>query len=147
MELTKKRNWGLNEVELVNSGVQDWVGDGDGEVDAGGEARAEYDCILTGFFFDNFKEVDAAEIVRRVTPFLKKGGYWLEADFYYPRGRGKLWQAILLYSMYFSARLICGVEAKRLPDMVRIFSAEGYRSLYTTFHYQRFIRSVVYRKG
>jgi hypothetical protein len=58
-----------------------------------------------------------------------------------------LWQAILLYAMYFSARLICGVEAKRLPDMERIFLEEGYRSWYTTFHYQRFIRSVVYRKG
>jgi SAM-dependent methyltransferase len=149
MELTKTRNWGLNQVDLVNSGVEDWVEDGNTGRKAGseGKGRAEYDCILTGFFFDNFKEVHAAEIVRRVTPFLKKGGYWLEADFYYPRGRGKIWQAILLYSMYFSARLICGVEAKRLPDMEQIFSAEGYGLLYTTFHYQRFMRSVVYRKG
>ncbi len=147
MELTKKRNWGQNEVGLIISTVEEWTGDGGAGVDGKGGGEAGYDCILTGFFFDNFKEVHAAEIVRRVTPFLKKGGYWLEADFYYPRGRGKLWQAVLLYAMYFSARLICGVEAKRLPDMERVFSEEGYRSLYTTFHYQRFIRSVVYRKG
>jgi SAM-dependent methyltransferase len=146
MELTKKRNWGQNEVGLIISTVEEWMGDGGARVEGKGGDEAEYDCILTGFFFDNFKEVHAAEIVRRVTPFLKKGGYWLEADFYYPRGRGKLWQAVLLHAMYFSARLICGVEAKRLPDMERIFSEEGYRSLYTTFHYQRFIRSVVYRK-
>jgi ubiquinone/menaquinone biosynthesis C-methylase UbiE len=135
MELTKTRNWGFNQVELVNSVVEDWKGE------------MEYHCVLTGLFFDNFKDAHAAAIVRQVTPYLKNGGYWLESDFYYPRRRGKLWQAILLYSMYFSARLICGVEAKRLPEMDRIFSQEGYGVLYTTFHYQRFIRSVVYRRG
>lgn len=135
IELTKTRNWGQNQVELVNSAVEDWKGE------------MEYDCVLTGLFFDNFKDAHAAAIVRQVTPYLKNGGYWLESDFYYPRRRGKLWQAVLLYSMYISARLICGVEAKRLPDMERVFSAEGYGVLYTTFHYQRFIRSVVYRKG
>ncbi|HET6252869.1 MAG TPA: methyltransferase [Puia sp.] len=134
MELTKTRKWGQSRVELVNSGVEEW------------KARMEYDCILTGFFFDNFKESHAVEIVKRLTPCLKTGGYWLDADFFYPKKRGKLWQAILLYSMYWSARLICGVEAKRLPDMDRIFGEEGYGVLYTTFHYQRFIRSVVYRR-
>jgi ubiquinone/menaquinone biosynthesis C-methylase UbiE len=134
MELTKTRKWGQNEVELVTSTVEEWKGD------------MVYDCVLTGLFFDNFQDAHAAAIVRQVSPYLKNGGYWLESDFYYPRRRGKLWQAILLYSMYISARLICGVEAKRLPDMDRIFTEEGYRVLYTTFHYQRFIRSVVYRK-
>ncbi len=134
MELTKTRKWGQNRIELVVSVVEDWKGE------------KEYDCILTGFFFDNFKEVHATRIVQQLTPYLKNGGYWLETDFYYPRRRGKLWQAVLLNSMYLSARLICGVEAKRLPDMERIFSEEGYRVLYTSFHYQRFIRSVVYRK-
>jgi ubiquinone/menaquinone biosynthesis C-methylase UbiE len=134
MERTKTRKWGKNRVELVTSVVEEW------------KAVMEYDCILTGFFFDNFKEAHAAEIVRQLTPYLKQGGYWLEVDFYHPGRRGKVWQAILLYSMYLSARLICGVEAKRLPDMDRIFSEEGYKVLYTTFHYQRFIRSMVYRK-
>jgi ubiquinone/menaquinone biosynthesis C-methylase UbiE len=146
MELTRTRNWGRNEVELVNSAVEDWKGFGEGRGEAEGEMGVEYDCVLTGLFFDNFNNAHAAAIVRQVTPFLKNGGYWLESDFYYPRRRGKLWQAILLYMMYISARLICGVEAKRLPDIDRIFMGEGYGILKTTFHYQRFIRSVVYRK-
>jgi ubiquinone/menaquinone biosynthesis C-methylase UbiE len=134
MDLTKTRKCGQNRIELVVSVVEDWKGE------------MEYDCILTGFFFDNFKEGHALRIVQQLTPYLKNGGTWLETDFYHPRRRGKLWQAVLLYSMYLSARLICGVEAKRLPDMERIFSEEGYRVLYTSFHYQRFIRSVVYRR-
>jgi ubiquinone/menaquinone biosynthesis C-methylase UbiE len=135
MELTKTRKWGENRVELVTSVVEEWEGEG------------EYDRILTGFFFDNFKEAHAAQIVQQLSRYLRSGGYWLEVDFYYPRKRGKLWQAVLLYSMYLSARLIVGVEAKRLPDMERIFCEKGYRVLYTTFHYQRFIRSMVYKRG
>lgn len=135
MELSKKRKCGGNRVEFVTSAVEEW------------KPGLPFDAILTGFFFDNFKEAHAVGIVRELTPHLKQGGYWLETDFYYPRGRGKLWQAILLYTMYISARLICGVEAKRLPDMDWIFNGEGYSVLYTTFHYQRFIRSVVYRKS
>jgi hypothetical protein len=135
MELTKTRKWGENRVELVTSVVEEWEGEG------------EFDRILTGFFFDNFKEAHAAQIVQQLSRYLRSGGYWLEVDFYYPRKRGKLWQAVLLYSMYLSARLIVGVEAKRLPDMERIFCEKGYRVLYTTFHYQRFIRSMVYKRG
>ena len=134
MEKAKTRKCGQNRVVFVSTGVEEWRGD------------EEYDCILTGLFFDNFKELHAAAIVGQLTKYLKAGGYWLESDFYYPKKRGKLWQAILLWAMYMSARMVCGVEARRLPDMDKIFLAEGYRVLYTTFHYQRFIRSVVYRK-
>jgi SAM-dependent methyltransferase len=157
MELSKKKDRGQSRVRFVNQFVEDWRGgEGpageDGEGGAGGTGggdgeAAMFDCILTGFFFDNFKEDHAVRIVEQLSGKLKRGGYWLEADFYYPKGRGKLWQAVLLYSMYWSARIVCGVEAKRLPDMERIFTERGYLILYTTFHYQRFIRSVVYRRS
>ncbi len=156
MELTKTRKWGRNRVELVTSGVEEWIGGEGSEREKIGEERsggaaiwggaAEYDCILTGLFFDNFEEAHAAAIVSKLTRFLKHDGYWLESDFYYPKKRGKLWQAVLLWTMYMSARLICGVEAKRLPDMDKIFEGEGYRVVYSTFHYQRFVRGVVYRR-
>jgi ubiquinone/menaquinone biosynthesis C-methylase UbiE len=134
MELSKKRDYRRNNVSFVQSPVEEWVGDG------------LYDCILTGLFFDNFTAAHSAQIVQQLTPFLKRDGFWLDSDFYYPKGRGKLWQAILLKSMYVSARLICGVEAKRLPDMELIFTTAGYRLEYVSFHYQRFIRSVVYQR-
>jgi ubiquinone/menaquinone biosynthesis C-methylase UbiE len=135
MELSRKRDCRQNDVSFVLGQVEEWVGDG------------RYDCILTGFFFDNFTTAHSGEIVRSLTAFLNKNGYWLDTDFYYPKGRRKLWQAILLKTMYFSARLICGVEAKQLPDMEQIFTTAGYRSVYGSFHYQRFIRSVAYQKG
>jgi len=134
MELSRKRNCRQNDVSFVLGQVEEWVGDG------------TYDSILTGFFFDNFTTAHSGEIVRSLTPFLKMNGYWLDTDFYYPKGRSKLWQAFLLKTMYFSARLICGVEAKRLPDMERNFSTAGYQAVNISFHYQGFIRSVVYQK-
>jgi ubiquinone/menaquinone biosynthesis C-methylase UbiE len=135
MELSRVRDCRRNNVSFVQERVEDWVG--------GDEV---YDCILTGLFFDNFTAAHSAQIVQLLTPFLKRDGFWLDSDFYYPKGRGKLWQALLLKTMYVSARLICGVEAKRLPDMELIFRTAGYWSVNMSFHYQRFIRSVVYQK-
>jgi hypothetical protein len=152
MELSKKRDCRRNNVSFVPVRVEEWAGDGpagDGGRERGRDGSAGdgfYDCILTGFFFDNFTAAHSAQIVQLLTPFLKKDGFWLDSDFYYPKGRGKLWQAILLKSMYVSARLICGVEAKQLPDMELIFTTAGYRLEYVSFHYQRFIRSVVYQR-
>jgi ubiquinone/menaquinone biosynthesis C-methylase UbiE len=134
MELTKARNWGGNDVTFVSGVVEDWV-----------SGEGEFDCILTGFFFDNFPEEHAVRIVEQLSGCLREGGCWLEADFYYARRRGKLWQAVLLWLMYVSARLICGVEAKWLPDMERIFTERGFRLEWGGFHYQRLIRSTVYR--
>lgn len=134
MERSKRRNGGGNKLEFFMGPVEEWRGE------------KGFDGILTGFFFDNFNQDHAQRIVRQLSACLKIGGVWLETDFYYPRGRGKLWQAILLRTMYVSARLICGVEAKHLPDMVQIFMSEGYSLQATSFHYQRFIRSLVLRK-
>jgi ubiquinone/menaquinone biosynthesis C-methylase UbiE len=141
VEYSKTRNWRENRVDFVQATVEDWLKEG-----KRGEPGDSYQCILTGFFFDNFTGEQATQLVGLMTPLLKERGYWLDADFYYPRGRDKLWQAILLRVMYVSARLICGVEAKRLPDMGSIFPAAGYVPVHTSFHYQRFIRSVVYQK-
>ena len=156
MERSKKRDWGGNKVEFFTGPVEDWPGstkdwpESPKELTGGPKdltGGPVFDCILTGFFFDNFSQDHSLRIVRHLTPCLKFGGYWLEADFYYPRHRGKLWQAVLLWIMYTSARIICGVEAKRLPDLEPIFLAEGYTLQSTSFHYQRFIRSLVFRKS
>jgi ubiquinone/menaquinone biosynthesis C-methylase UbiE len=135
MEMSRKRNAGHNQVEFVLSPVEEL------------DAAAVYDCILTGFVFDNFSADKAAAIVRQLGLALRDGGYWLYTDFYLSKGRRKLWKAVLLKAMYIGARIICKVEASKLPDMESIFGEAGYAPVYTSFHYSRFIQSVVYRKG
>jgi ubiquinone/menaquinone biosynthesis C-methylase UbiE len=134
MELSRKRNYGHNPVEFVQLPIEEFV------------ATAPFDCILTGFVFDNFSADKAAAVVRQLDLLLRDGGYWLYADFYLPKRKRKLWQAVLLKAMYIAARIICKVEASKLPDMDSIFGEVGYTPVYTSFHYSRFIKSVAYRK-
>jgi len=134
MEQSRKRNCGQNSVEFVLLPVEEFV------------APAPFDSILTGFVFDNFSADKARAVVRQLDPLLREGGHWLYADFYLPKQRRKLWKAVLLKAMYIAARIICKVEASRLPDMGAIFGEVGYVTEYASFHYSKFIQSVVYKK-
>ena len=136
MERSRKRNAGSNHVEFVLLPIGEFV------------AAAPYDCILTGFVFDNFSADQARAVVRQLDPLLCEEGYWLYTDFYLPKGKKrKFWKAVLLKVMYLAARIICKVEASQLPDMEPVFGEAGYISVYTSWHYSKFIQSVVYRKG
>ena len=135
MEQSRKRNCGHNPVEFVLLPIEEFV------------APAPFDCILTGFVFDNFSAEKARAVVRQLDPLLREGGYWLYADFYLPKQKRKLWKAVLLRAMYIAARIICKVEASKLPDMEAIFGEVGYATVYTSFHYSKFIQSVGYMKG
>jgi len=134
MERSRKRNCGQNSVEFLQLPIEEFV------------TEAPFDCILTGFLFDNFSAGKARTIVRQLDEVLCEGGHWLYADFYLPKGKRKLWKAFLLKAMYIAARIICKVEASKLPDMERIFGEAGYAAVYSSFHYSEFIQSVVYRK-
>ncbi|HWB94749.1 MAG TPA: class I SAM-dependent methyltransferase [Puia sp.] len=134
MKYARKRNCGANKVSFVQLPVEEF------------ETEERYDCILAGFLFDNFYQEHAAQIVGSLDTFLKDGGYWLFADYYYPRRGGSWWQGLLLRSLYWGARMICRVEANELPDMKAIFSSAGYRVIFNKFYYRGFIQAVVYRK-
>jgi ubiquinone/menaquinone biosynthesis C-methylase UbiE len=134
MALARKRNWGSHCVSFVQLPIEEFTTD------------ERFDCILTGFLFDNFRQENAEQIVRGLDAVLVAGGHWLFADLYYPPRGGRWWQGLLLRSMYWAARLICRVEANRLPDMEVCFEAVGYFAARRAFYYQGFIQSVVYKK-
>jgi ubiquinone/menaquinone biosynthesis C-methylase UbiE len=134
MALAKKRDWRDNTVLFVQLPVERFV------------TEDRYDCILTGFVFDNFCPELTEMVIGLLHPLLKDRGYWLFADFYCPKKEGKLWQQVMLRSMYLSARLILKVEASRLTDTEPLFALAGYRQVWTGFHYGRFIKSIVYQK-
>jgi SAM-dependent methyltransferase len=169
MALSRKRDYGQNRVEFVEGSVGEGegsLGAGKGPVEAGkglveagkgpveaGKGLVEefsttmrYDCILTGFFFDNFPSDQAGRIVGELAPRLGGGGFWLFADFHYQKGKGKWWQAVLLKLMYVSARLIVKVEGKELTDMEPIFEKWGFEQEHVAFYYGGFIKAIAYRK-
>ena len=135
MALSKARGCGENVVEFVQLPVEQFV------------TEDRYDCILTGFVFDNFSATGAGYVFRLLDGLLCDGGRWLFADFCLQRGVVKFWQTLMLKTMYGLARLICGVDARQLPDTDPLFAAAGYRPLQRAYYYARFIKAIVYEKA
>ncbi len=135
MRRAKRRRIGENVVSFVALPVEEFVTD------------ERFDCILTGFVFDNFSGELAGRVMRRLCPMLTRDGCWLFADFYYRRGEGRFWQGLMLATMYFSARLICRVDARELPDMDGLFEQAGLVPAQVLWYYKGFIKAVAYRRG
>ena len=135
MRLAKRRRVGGSVVSFVEQPIEAFVTD------------ERYDCILTGFLFDNFSAGLAARVIGRLCPMLEADGCWLFADFYYRRRESRFWQGLMLRVMYFSARLICKVDARELPDMDDLFAQSGYAPLRVSWYYGGFIKAVAYRRG
>jgi ubiquinone/menaquinone biosynthesis C-methylase UbiE len=134
IELAQKRNYKQNNVQFVHESVETFI------------PLHTYDVILTPFLFDNFSAVNAPVIFDKLDAVLKPEGHWLFADFVYDSREGKLWQKLLLKTMYTFFRLVCNIEASALNDMEALFSRYRYQLISSTFHYRRFIWSAVYRK-
>lgn len=134
MRLARRRRRGGLSISFVQQPIEEFTTGG------------RFDCILTGFLFDNFRQEHVEGIIRRLDALLVNGGYWLNADFYYTPKGGTWWQWLMLHSMYWIIGSICRVEASKLPDMEVCFAAVGYEVVRRAFYYQGFIQGVVYRK-
>jgi ubiquinone/menaquinone biosynthesis C-methylase UbiE len=131
MALSKKRNMGNNRVTFVNKPVENI------------EADLPYDVVFTPFLFDNFTEQTLQQVFIHIHNRLKPGGIWLNTDF---RPTGKWWHTFLLKSMIIFFRLICGIEAKKLPDIEKQFEQHQYKVIDQKSFFGEFILSTAYRK-
>lgn len=134
LALSRKRNYGQNEVSFVHLAIEDFV------------APHTYDTIITPFLFDNFSVENAAKIFVLLDHVLRPGGQWLFTDFAYNRKNNRLWQRLLLRVMYLFFRVISQVEAASLPDMEVLFSLHGYTPVARSVWYRGFILAVAYHK-
>jgi SAM-dependent methyltransferase len=135
MRLARRRRVGASVVSFVEVPIEAFV------------TEERYDCILTGFLFDNFSAGLAARVIRWLSPMLEAEGCWLFADFYYRRRESRFWQGLMLRVMYFSARLICKVDARELPDMDVLFEQARFVPVRVSWYYRGFIKAVAYRRG
>jgi len=132
MALSKKRNIGGNKVTFINEPVENI------------DADTGYDLVFTPFLFDNFTEQTLHQVFAHLHSRLKPNGIWLNTDF---RPTGKWWHTILLKSMIIFFRLICGIEAKRLPDIEKQFEQHQYKVIDQRSFFGEFILSTAYRKS
>ena len=131
MTLSKKRNTGGNNVIFINEPVENV------------RTGKVYDLVFTPFLFDNFTEQTLQQAFTHIHNRLKPDGIWLNTDF---RPTGKWWHTFLLKSMIVFFRAICGIEAKRLPDIERQFVQHQYQIIDQKSFFGEFILSMAYRK-
>lgn len=131
MTLSKKKNYGSNEVIFVNDAVENV------------KLAPTFDVVFTPFLFDNFTEDNFQKIFAHIHQRLKPGGQWLNTDF---QLTGRWWQHILLRSMFIFFRLICRIEGNKLPNIKKCFADHGYAPIDEQTFYGKFILSSAYRK-
>jgi len=130
--IARRRNADANTVTFINDAVEN-------------VASAElYDVIITPFLLDNFTEENIGSVFAHMHQQLKPCGLWLCTDF---QLTGKLWQRILLKSMYTFFRILCGIDTMKMPNIVAQFSRHGYVAVVSKSFFGEFIVSTKYMKG
>jgi ubiquinone/menaquinone biosynthesis C-methylase UbiE len=132
MALSKKRNIGRNTVVYIIAAIEDVP------------LPADFDVVITPFLFDNFTQANFESIFRHIQDCLKPQGLWLNCDFQFT---GRWWQNFLLKTMFWFFRLVCNIEASRLPDIKKQFDLGGYRIVAEDTFYLGFITSAVYQRS
>jgi len=132
MALSKKRHTGANAVTFINAAVEDVPLSGD------------FDVVMTPFLFDNFMQGSVERIFAHLQAGLKPEGLWLNSDF---QLTGKLWQSVLLKTMFWFFRIVCNIEASKLPDIEKQFELFGYKNIRQKTFYGNFVSSTVYRRA
>ena len=128
--LSKKRNTGNNDVIFINDAIENI------------SLTADFDTVITPFLFDNFTDQTLQTVFTHIHCSLKPGGLWLNADF---QLSGKWWQVFLLKAMFLFFRIICGIEASRLPAIEDQFEQHGYHTSAAQTFFGDFIISKAYK--
>lgn len=90
---------------------------------------ADYDAVVTFFFFDCFTPSQVAALLARLTPRLAPNALWLWADFTLPprglaRWRAQIWLTVL----YTFFRWQTGLAVRALPPTESLLLAAGCHS-------------------
>ncbi|SDE44894.1 Methyltransferase domain-containing protein [Mucilaginibacter pineti] len=129
MAISRKRNTSDNHITFIQDAVENV------------NLQPDFDAVITPFLFDNFTEQTLKTVFTHLHRSLKPGGQWLNADF---QLTGKWWQQFLLKSMFVFFRLICGIEASKLPGIESHFNLNGYGIIGEKTFYNDFIVARVY---
>jgi len=102
-----------------------------------------FEAVITNFFLDLFPDRRVDEVCYLISHRLGRNGMWLVSDFVSGK---KVWQRILLWTMYRFFALTCGIAARRLPSWQFSLRREGMQEIAAQLFYDGFIKSVLYRK-
>jgi ubiquinone/menaquinone biosynthesis C-methylase UbiE len=130
MGRSKKRNTGNNQVVFIQAAIENV------------SLPADFDVVVTPFLFDSFTDSTVDNVFGHIHAALKAKGIWLYVDFQLTK---KWWQQFLLKLMLKFFKLICNIEASRLPDIEKWFKQLDYKIMaQQTFLYD-FVIAEVYQ--
>jgi hypothetical protein len=131
MARSHKRNVAGNKLIFINDAVENV------------NLPTKFDVVITPFLFDNFKEKSLVAIFDHIGGMLNEKAIWLTVSF---QLTGKWWQRVMLQSMFVFFKLICGIEASRLPAIGACFERKVYKLVGEKNFFKDFIGARVYRK-
>lgn len=131
MALSKKRNAGSNKITFINNAIENI------------SLPHNFDVIITPFLFDNFTEQTLQKVFEHIHTSLKTNGLWLNTDF---QLTGQWWQKALLKSMFLFFKILCNIEASKLPDIEKHFTQHGCKAISQQTFFKDFIISTAYQK-
>jgi ubiquinone/menaquinone biosynthesis C-methylase UbiE len=132
IQLSKKRNIAFNTIEFIQASIEDI-----------NLCKQKYDVVLTPFLFDNFSQSTSEFVFKKLNASLKSDGYWLYIDFYISE-KSSYQQKSVLKLMYVFFRLICKIEANRLPIMDDYFLS--YKIISDKYYCKNFIIMQIFKK-
>ena len=105
------------------------------------EAGSYYDVVIVNFFFDQFTDQKINEIIGTLKQKTTDQTKWLISDFVNPKNA---WQYTLLGLMYGFFKIICSIEAHKLPDWQNVLAQNELTVHNEHFFYNKFIVSQVF---
>lgn len=87
------------------------------------------DVVGAHFFLDCFSERELVDIVRNIEAVSMPGGKVVVTDFKLPEGN-RLWRfrsRLLITLMLLFFRVFAGISARRLPDLHRLLTRQGWK--------------------
>ncbi len=103
--------------------------------------HARYDAVIANFYFDLFSSPSLEMLVKDISKWISPAGKLLVSDF---TDNQVWWQSALLSFMYLFFRLVCGIEAIRLPDWQHQLGSLDFVCKKSKGFYRNFIKSSVY---
>lgn len=133
IELSKRRNVGRNKIVFINQAIQS------------ADLNASFDVIITPFLLDNFSNETTTTVFKKIDEQLVGGGSWLYGDFQLPEDHA-FWQRFLITLMYTFFKLMCGIEANKLPETDSLFQQGNYQKSSSKTFFHDMICSIHYQK-
>jgi len=131
MALSKKRNVGNNQITFINDAIEN------------ADLPADFEIALTPFLLDNFTDENLVKVFNSIAVLLKPNALWLNASF---QLTGKWWQRVMLQSMFILFKVICNIEASKLPGIDKCFEEKHFKLVKQQSFFGDFIGARVYQK-